>query len=213
MAYNNSFHTVTKKGCFSSLLLLCLTSTALAQNLTPRKEQAITYYGSSTLLWQWGATMAPHPLHYYFFPFTYTRAISQELAYTHFIMYRYENYYAHPPEPFKIWCKFHEIYILPGLRCSLQHDTNSGGYFSLHAGFGRGVGPNFSLWTMNFMPEVGYVTKPFYKGLFFSWSFALLFSGPLHQAPVRYTWEQLTAVGIISHMITPLLGLNVGWAF
>ena len=123
-------------------------------------------------------------------------------------MYRYENY-KHLPE--SIWHTFHEIYILSGLRFS--PNTNYGTYFAFYAGFGGGKGPNLEIRTMNFMLEIGYVAKPFYKQLFLSFNFALLFSGPLHQDPVRYTWDQFSVIGVMSHMITPLFGLNIGLEF
>jgi len=202
--------------CFVIGLLLLYRQEAYAQ-VGNHQKQSITYNFSATVLWQLGAaTLAANPLDYYFFPFTYTRKISDKIAYTQFVMYRYEHYKSirqGQEDRYSIWRNFHEFYVLSGLRFYPQDSIRHGKYLAFCAGFGRGLGPNLSLWTMNFMPEVGSAAKPLYKHLFLSWNLGLLFSAPLHQFPTRYTWDQFSTIGIIAHMITPIFGLNMGWTF
>ena len=192
-------------------LLLIPFDNALAQP----KKNSITCHGTAAALWGLGAaTLAAKPLAYYFFPFTYVCKINKHVAYTQFVMYRYEHYRDLPKESiYNIWRQFHEFYFLPGLRYSPHQDPQQGTYFSFHAGFGGGKGPNLEIWTINFMPEVGYVAQPFYKQLYWSFNCALLFSAPLQQVPRRYTWDQFSVIGVLSHMITPLFGVNIGLVF
>ena len=196
---------------FSCLLLMghpC--QSANGQELVT-KRQSITYHVTTTVLWGAGATLLiPSPLAYCFFPLTYTYKINKQLTYSQFVMYRYENYRERPQS---IWHNFHEIYVLPGVRFQPDPATTYGSYYALHAGLGGGVSDNFSLLTMNFMPEVGYACEPFCKGLFMTWNFSLLCCIPLYQNPVRYSWEKANFLFILSHMITPIAGLNIGWEF
>lgn len=179
------------------------------------KQQSITYHYSSTVLWGLGAEIcADTSLAYYFFPFTYTREIGRDVTYSQFIMYRYENYRPRPGNSWnRIWHQFHEIYILPGVRFKRNADSHHGAYFACHAGLGGGIGNNFSLRTVNIMPEVGYVAKPFHKQLFASFNFSLLFCGPIYQNPPVYQWDNFTLIGIMAHLLIPLFGLNIGLVF
>ena len=128
---------------FLFILILCAPSKKLlAQEFAQKRSQSFAYNFSSTILWQLGATtLAANPLVYYFFPFTYTRAISNRIAYSQFIMYRYEHYKNISSEnPYSLWRRFHEIYILPGLRFKPKYNQH-GKYVAFYAGFGRGIGP------------------------------------------------------------------------
>jgi hypothetical protein len=175
-----------------------------------QENNIISYDAGSTLLWGVGATLVP--LTYIFLPVTYARKLSDSWAFSQFTMYRFEHY----DNPKNTWHKFHELFVLPGIRYSFDGQFAQGLYLSMHLGGGFGLGPNLKFASLNAHSEFGYNFPTIYKNAFLSLNFGLLShfivmsTKPHHRS---YSWSESNFIGKISHLLTPLGFVNIGVSF
>jgi hypothetical protein len=193
-----------------SFSLLSARLNAEAHALTEEKENTISYNVGSTLLWGIGATFVP--LTYIFIPITYTRKINSSWSFAQFLLYRFEHY----TNPSMDWHKFHEIFILPGLRYNFSQEYENGLYLSVHVGGGLGVGPNLSFKSLNAYSEIGYIIPNIYKDLYCSINLGFLYSHILSSSSPNhpsYSWSKSNLIAKLSHIITPIGMVSVGLKF